>query len=172
MKILHTPLKPSDIASLKIGDQIELNGIIFCGRDAVLPKIVKLIKEGNVASLGVDLEGAVIFHSAYSVAGLGPTTSNKVEIEGSLPALSSAGVRMHLGKGALSPETVKAISDYGSVFAATPPVTALLTSKVRSHRLVAFPNEGMEAFWALEVEAFPAIIAAAHGESVTIKGEG
>ncbi len=172
MKKLFIPLKPSDIASLKTGDQVELYGTIFCGRDAVLPKIVKLIKEGNAASLGVDLEGAVIFHSAYSVAGIGATTSNKVEIESSLPALSSAGVRLHLGKGALSPETVKAISGYGSVYAVTAPVTALLTSKVRSHRLVAFPEEGIEAFWAIEVEGFPAIIAAAHGESVTIKGEG
>ena len=79
---------------------------------------------------------------------------------------------MHLGKGALSSETVKALDVYGSIYAVTAPVTALLTSKVLSHHLIAFPEEGMEAFWAIEVESFPAIIAAAHGETVTIKGEG
>jgi fumarate hydratase subunit beta len=172
MKKLSTPLKPSDVDGLAINDQIELCGPIYCGRDAVLPKIVNLIKEGRVATLGVSLEGAVIFHSAYSVAGIGPTTSNKYEIESSIPILSAAGVRMHLGKGALSPETVKELDKYGSVYAVTAPVTALLTSRVKSHRLVAFPKEGMEAFWELIVDGFPAIIAAAHGKSVAIRGEG
>jgi fumarate hydratase subunit beta len=168
MKKLYTPLKQSDIDGLNINDQVELYGSIYAGRDAVLPKIVALIKEGRVATLGVDLVGAVIFHSAYSVAGIGPTTSNKFEIESSIPVLSAEGVRMHLGKGALSPETVKELDNYGSVYA----VTALLTSRVVSHRLVAFPKEGMEAFYELIVEGFPAIIAAAHGKSVTIRGEG
>jgi len=172
VKRLFTPLKPYDIEQLKIGDQVELYGTIYTGRDAVLPKIVRLINEGRVDSLGADLNGAVIFHSAVSVAGIGPTTSNKVEIESSIPTLSAAGVKMHLGKGALSPETVRALAHHGSVYAVTAPVTALLTSKVISRRLVAFGNEGMEAFFELKVEGFPAIIAAAHGKSVSIRGEG
>lgn len=172
VKKLLTPLKPSDIEQLKIGDQVELYGTIYTGRDAVLPKIVRLINEGRAHTLGVDLNGAVIFHSAVSVAGIGPTTSNKVEIESSIPVLSSAGVRMHLGKGALSPDTVRALAEHGSVYAVTAPVTALLTSKVKSRRLIAFPEEGMEAFFELKVEGIPAIIAAAHGKSVSIRGDG
>jgi fumarate hydratase subunit beta len=169
---LTTPLKPSDIEKLKVGDQVELYGTIYTGRDAVLPKIVKLINEGKVKTLGVDLEGAVIMHSAVSVAGIGVTTSNKVEIESSLPVLSSAGVKMHLGKGSLSPETIKAICERGAVYAVTAPTTALLVSKVKSRRIIAFANEGMEAFHELKVEGIPAIIAAAHGKYVAIRGEG
>ncbi|MBI2958465.1 MAG: fumarate hydratase C-terminal domain-containing protein [Chloroflexi bacterium] len=146
--------------------------MIYTGRDAVLPRIARLFKEGRISSLGVDLNGAVIFHSAVSVAGVGPTTSNKVEIESSLPALSAAGVKMHVGKGALSPETVKALARHGSVYAVTPPVTALLTSRVVSRRIVAFGSEGMEAFHELKVEGLPVIIAAAGGKSVSIRGEG
>jgi fumarate hydratase subunit beta len=172
VKKLFTPLKASDIEGLKIGDQVELYGTIYTGRDAVLPKIVRLIKEGKVSTLGVDLNGAVIMHSAVSVAGIGVTTSNKVEIESSLPVLSSAGVRMHLGKGALSPETIKAICDLGSVYAVTAPTTALLVARVKARRVVAFANEGMEAFHELKVEGIPAIIAAAHGKYVSIRGEG
>jgi fumarate hydratase subunit beta len=169
---LVTPFKPADIARLKIGDAVELYGTIFAGRDAVLPKIVRLIEEGRVDTLGVDLRGSTIFHSAFSPAGLGPTTSNKIDIESSLVPLSSAGVLMHLGKGALSPETIKGFSSYGAVYAVTAPTTALLVSKVKSHRVIAFANEGIEAFHELYVEGFPAIIAAAHGESITIHGEG
>lgn len=172
VKKLISPFKTNDIERLKIGDSIELYGTIYAGRDAVLPKIVRLIEEGRISTLGADLRGATIFHSAFSIAGLGPTTSNKLDIESSLATLSSAGVLMHLGKGALSPETIKAISRYGAVYAVTAPTTALLVSRVISHRIVAFASEGMEAFHELKVEGFPAIIAAAHGESITMHGEG
>jgi fumarate hydratase subunit beta len=163
---LRTPLQLSDIERLKVGDQVELDGIIYAGRDAVLPKIVRLIREGRIAELGVPLEGMVVFHTAVSDAGIGPTSSNKLEIESSIAPLSAAGVRMHLGKGALSAETIRALAENGSVYAVTPPVTALLTSKMLSHRVVAFPAEGIEAFHELLVEGFPAIIAAAHGRSI------
>ena len=79
---------------------------------------------------------------------------------------------MHLGKGALSPETIKQISERGAVYAVTAPVTALLVTNIVSRRVVAFANEGMEAFHELKVEGFPAIIAGAHGEYISIRTEG
>ena len=166
MITLKTPLQLSDIRKLQVGDQVELQGMIYAGRDAVLPKIVRLIQEGKVDTLGVPLEGMVIFHTAVSEAGIGPTSSNKLEIESSIAPLSAAGVRIHLGKGALSADTVRSLAEHESVYAVTPPVTALLTSKVISRRVVAFPREGIEAFYELEVSEFPAIIAAAHGRSI------
>ena len=36
---LKTPLTDDEISKLKVGDQIEIDGKIFCGRDAVLPKL-------------------------------------------------------------------------------------------------------------------------------------
>jgi len=168
---LTTPLKPTDVDRLKIGDHIELFGTIYTGRDAVLPKIVRLVNEGRLSELGADLKGAVIFHSAVSEAGIGPTTSNKLEIESSIPVLSKAGVKLHLGKGALSEKTVAELNRFGSVYAVTAPVTALLTSKILSRRIVAFPEEGMEAFHELKVDGIPAIIAAAHSESITLHSE-
>jgi fumarate hydratase subunit beta len=163
---LTTPLKLSEIRKLKVGDQVELDGMIYAGRDAVLPKIVRLLSEGRIAELGVPLEGMVVFHTAVSEAGIGPTSSNKLEIESSIAPLSAGGVRMHLGKGALSADTVRALAANESVYAVTPPVTALLTSKAISRRVVAFPAEGIEAFYELQVTGFPAIIAAAHGKSI------
>ena len=166
MKTLCTPVTKEDIAQLNVGDMIYLSGKIFCGRDAVLPKIVALAQAGKIQEEGISLEGSLIFHTAVSDAGVGPTSSNKVEIEGSIAPLSKHGVRIHLGKGKIKPETIAALQAEGSCYAVIPPVTALLEDKTSSKRLVAFPELGMEAFYELEVDAYPLIIAAVNGKSI------
>ena len=166
MKFIQTPISDEMIVDLCVGDRIMLSGFIYAGRDAVMPRIVELIETGGLRSCGIELHGSVVFHTAVSPAGVGPTSSNKPEIEGNIPILSEAGVRLHLGKGALKSETVEALHRYGSFYAVIPPVTALLESKTISRRVVAFPEEGMEALHLLEVADYPALIAAAHGESI------
>jgi fumarate hydratase subunit beta len=89
-----------------------------------------------------------------------------VEIEGSIPELSKAGVKIHLGKGSLGQKTVEELKRYHSVFAITPPVTALFSDKIVSQRVAAFKKEGMEALYELKVKGFPAIIAIAHGKTI------
>jgi len=164
--IINTPISDDLIKKLKIYDTIEITGTIYTGRDAVLPKIVKLIEAGKWEEMNIDLKGSVIFHTAVSPAGIGPTSSNKQDIESSIPALSKAGVKIHLGKGALDKATVQALKENNSIFAITPPVSALLSSKVEERKIRAFPEEGMEAFNQLKVVSFPAIVAIAHGESI------
>lgn len=166
MKYLRTPITDADIADLQVGDTVLISGQIYCGRDAVLPKIEKAWRHQELEMLNIDLQGSVIFHTAVSPAGVGPTSSNKLEIESSIAPLSEAGVKLHLGKGALSRSTIEALDKFHAVYAVIPPVTALLQSKTRSQRVVAFSEEGMEAFHMLEVDSYPAIIAAAHGRSI------
>ena len=163
---LETPLSVENIRELRVGDIVSLSGYIYTGRDAVLPKIVAAVREGTLRNLGIDLQGSVIFHTAVSPAGVGPTSSNKVEIESSFAPLSRAGVKIHLGKGAISPETVAALQENNAVFAIIPPVTALLESQTLEREVVAFPELGMEAFHRIKVENYQAIIAAAQGESI------
>ncbi len=163
---IRTPITNEVIASLKVGDMVYISGEILCGRDAVLPKVIKLVETGKKDEIGADLEGGVIFHTAVSPAGVGPTSSNKLEIESSMEPLSKAGIKLHLGKGAIKPETVQALNDNNAVFAVIPPVTALLGDKTLSQELVAFPELGMEALYKLKVDRYPAIIAAAHGRSI------
>jgi len=166
---IDTPIHLSVIKNLKMGDEIELYGKIYAGRDAVLPKICLLIREGRLKELKADLSGGVIFHTAVTAAGIGPTTSGKVEIEGSIPLLSRAGVKMHLGKGALKPETIKELQRWNSIYAVTPPVSAVFHRALKGKRIIAFPEEGMEAFFELTVEKLPAIVAIAHGKSIFSK---
>jgi fumarate hydratase subunit beta len=163
---ISTPISDETIRNLQIGDMVTISGYIYTGRDAVLPRIVRLAKQENLDEFGIDLCGSVIFHTAVSCAGVGPTSSNKLEIESSMGPLSAAGVKLHLGKGALSTNTIDALDKYNSVYAIIPPVTALLKSKTLEQRVVAFKEEGMEAFHQLKVYEYPAIIAVAHGKSL------
>lgn len=160
---LETPITAAQISSFEIGDKFELHGRILCGRDAVLPKLVHLIVANDPFIDELQLEGAVIFHTAVSPAGIGPTTSNKAEIEESIPLLAKAGVRIHLGKGSLGANTIAALNDADSVFGVTPPVSALFSHRIRSQKIIAFAGEGMEALHEIQVEGLPGIIAAAHG---------
>lgn len=163
-KELRTPISEEAVRDLQVGDVVSISGYILCGRDAVLPKVVRLVEEGK--DPGVDLRGQVIFHTAVSPAGVGPTSSNKLEIESSIEPLSAAGVKLHLGKGALRPETVEALDRHNAVYAVIPPVTALLADRTSEEKVVAFPELGMEALHMIRVDRYPAVIGAAHGRSI------
>lgn len=160
---LTTPISDDDLKSLNIGDKITITGTIYTGRDAALPQLVELIERDEVP---FDLNGSVIMHTAFSEAGIAPTTSSKVEIESTIKTLSENGVKIHIGKGMLSDETVGDLKDNNSVFVITPPVAALLTSKVLEKKCVLFENEGMEAMFELKVEKIPGIIAIQDGKRI------
>ena len=163
---IQTPISEECVMNLQVGNIVYISGDILCGRDAVLPKIAKMIEGGTVSDLGVELQGSVIFHTAVSPAGVGPTSSNKLDIECNIGPLSKAGVKLHLGKGTIHTETIKALNQYNSVYAIIPPVTALLEEKTLVRKVIAFEEEGMEALHMLKVDRYPAIIAAVHGRSI------
>ena len=164
---LTTPFSEEAISQLKVGDVVSITGYIFCGRDAVLPRICKELEARTWDKRGIDLRGGLIFHTAVSPAGVGPTSSNKLEIEGSFKTLSKlGGIKMHLGKGSIKPETVKMLAENNAVFAIIPPVTALLESQTVERDCVAWSELGMEALYRIRVENYEAIIASANGESI------
>lgn len=161
---IETPLSKGVVDKLRIGDIVEIYGKIYTGRDAILPKLVERIASGSW--IGPNLIGAVIFHTGVSDAGVGPTTSSKVEIESSISHLSRAGVLLHLGKGELSSATVDSLAESGALFAITPPTSALFRACTKGRRVVAFAEEGMEAMHELDVVGFPAVIAVAQGATI------
>lgn len=163
MKKLTIPISDDEISKLKVGDKITISGTIYTGRDAALPQLVELIEKDQVP---FDLEGSAIMHTAFSDAGIAPTTSSKVEIESSIPILSENGVKIHIGKGMLNDDTVKSLNENNSIFVITPPVAALLTSKVLEKKCILFENEGMEAIFELKVNEIPGIVAIHNGEKI------
>lgn len=163
MKKIRTPVSDEDIDSLNLGDKISISGTIYTGRDAALPQLVELIENETVP---FDLKGSAIMHTAFSDAGIAPTTSSKVEIESNIAPLSEAGVKIHIGKGMLGSDTVQSLKENNSIFVITPPVAALLTSKVIEKECVLFELEGMEAMYRLKVENIPGIVAILRGKSI------
>jgi len=89
MRNLQTPISDDDLAGLSVGDKITISGTIYTGRDAALPQLVELIERDEVP---FDLNGTAIMHTAFSDAGIAPTTSSKVEIESTIAPLSESGV--------------------------------------------------------------------------------
>lgn len=159
-----TPITKETVDSLVVGDIVTISGNIFCGRDAVLPRIIELLDRGEINQ---DIfKGSVVFHTAISPAGVGPTSSNKLDIENSIKTLSKYGVKMHLGKGKLHKNTINELEKYNSLYAIIPPVTALLTSEIIEQEVIAFPELGMEAFYRIKIKQYSAVIAAAHGRSI------
>ena len=165
LKKIRVPLKTGECA-LKAGDLSEMTGTIYCGRDAVLPYVVEMAKNDTLLDAGIDIEGAVIFHTAVSCAGIAPTTTGKPEIEGAIVPLSEKGAKFHLGKGRILPETIAGLKQNGAYFLITPPVAALLTAAMSGCRVALHPEFGMEAFYEITVTDFPAIVAVADGESI------
>ena len=101
-----------------------------------------------------------------SIAGIGPTSSNKIEIEDSIITLSEAGVKLHIGKGKISDATIEGLAKNNSIYAIVPPVSALLGKLVTDRSAILFPELGMEAFYLLVMERMPIIVEAAHGENI------
>ena len=112
MKHLTTPITDDDLNNLNVGDKITISGTIYTGRDAALPQLVKLLEKNEVP---FDTQGMVIMHTAFSDAGIAPTTSNKEEIESTIPYLSENGVKIHIGKGMLNDETAKSLNENNSI---------------------------------------------------------
>ncbi|MDR2829953.1 MAG: fumarate hydratase C-terminal domain-containing protein [Methanobrevibacter sp.] len=159
---LKTPITNDDIKKLKIEDKVLISGEIYTGRDAVLPKLVKLVENGD--KLPFSLERTIFLHTAVSEAGISPTSSNKDEIESSIKCLSNAGVKIFIGKGSLSEQTMKGLKS--SIFIVTPSVAGLLTKTVLHKEIVSFKEEGIEAIFRLIVKDFPGLVATTKGESI------
>lgn len=166
MALVITTPRTTDFEGLVAGTAVEISGIVYTARDAVMPKLADLIRDGKTEGFPMDFPGAAVMHTAFSPAGYGPTSSNKEEIESYMGLLSRAGVRFHMGKGAIKQETIDEISKYGSVFIVVPPVSALLQERLIKKRVIAFEEEGMEALHELTVSGIPGIIAAARGKSI------
>ncbi len=170
IKKIQIPYK-GKIDNLNIGDRVEISGVIYTARDAVMSKLAKLILTDSFKKIPISLKGTAIMHTAFSTAGYGPTSSNKDDIELNMGLISKEGVKFHLGKGELRYETVKELDKYRSVYVLIPPLTALLQDRLVSKELIAYPEEGVEAMFKLEVKNLPGYIAICNGKSIFHKDD-
>jgi len=173
---LKTPLSEKDVRSLKAGDEVTLDGIIYTGRDEMHLRALEYASEGR--ELPFDLHGAVLCHcgpmirkegSKWHVIAAGPTTSSRMDpMEPEF--IGRFGVRAIIGKGGMSQQTVDAMQKYGCVYlAVTGGAAVLAAEKITDVKRVEWQDLGMpEAMCELEVKGFGPLIVAidAHGESL------
>lgn len=161
MLTLTTPLK--DVSKLCVGDEVEINGVVYTARDAAHQRLVQLIKERK--SLPFPLEGAVIYYvgpcpakPGEPIGSAGPTTA--MRMDGLTIPLLEQGLKGMIGKGGRSPQVIEAMKKHGAVyFAAVGGAAALIAQRIKEVEVVAYPELGAEAVHRMVVERFPAIVA-------------
>lgn len=172
VRILNTPLNEKIIRSLRAGDRVRLNGVIWTGRDAAHKRLVALLDAGK--ALPVELRDQAIYFvgpcpapEGRPIGSAGPTTSGRMDAY-SPRLIAECGLRAMIGKGNRSAQVIEAMKQYGAVyFAATGGAGALIAQCIKHCEIVAFPELGPEAIYKLVVEDFPLVVAIdAAGESL------
>lgn len=160
---LKTPVTDKDIEKLKIGDKVQLSGVIYTGRDAAHKRLIELLDKGE--ALPIDIQGQLIYYVGPSpakpgriIGSAGPTTSYRMDPYA--PALIAKGLKGMIGKGPRSAEVIEALKKYKAVyFVAVGGAGALIAECIKKVSIVAYGDLGTEAIRRLEVEDLPLIVA-------------
>ncbi|MDP3046865.1 MAG: Fe-S-containing hydro-lyase [Chloroflexota bacterium] len=162
MKKITTPLTPEKVASLRAGDAVAIDGVIYVGRDAAHKRMVEgLDRDGK---LPFDVKGQIIYYMGPSpakpgqpIGAAGPTTSYRMDAYA--PRLMAEGLIGMIGKGNRSAPVKEAIKQFkGVYFAAIGGAGALLSKAIKKADPVAYEDLGAEALLRLEVEDFPVVV--------------
>ena len=125
-KVLITPISAEDLADIKIGDIVWLDGDLMTCRDVAHRRLVEYGRE-----LPYDIRNKAIFHAGpivrkiegteddYEMVSVGPTTSMRMEkFEYEFTKLT--GVRVIVGKGGMGPNTERACKEFGAIHCVFP----------------------------------------------------
>ncbi len=168
---LDAPFTEDKIRSLRVGDLVEINGLLFTGRDTVH----KYLHDGNQPP--VDLTDSMIYHcgpvvvklgDAWVVKAAGPTTSIREEPY-QHEIIRKFHVRGVIGKGGMGPKTLEACRETGcAYFHAVGGAAQVLAARIVGVRGVHLMEFGSpEAIWELEVRDFPVVVTMdSHGASL------
>ncbi|MCP5151525.1 MAG: fumarate hydratase [Ectothiorhodospiraceae bacterium] len=171
-------LTREEVASWRAGDRVLLSGKLLTGRDAAHRRIQQLIESGQALPEGVDFRNRVIYYVGpvdpvrdEAVGPAGPTTSTRMDKFTDL-MLGDLGLIGMVGKAERGPLAIDSIKRHGGVYLIAVGGAAYLVSKaIRSTRLIAFEDLGMEAIREFEIVDMPVTVAVdATGDSVHSSG--
>ena len=157
-------LTPKEVASWKIGDVLLLNGKILTGRDAAHKKMTDMLNNGE--KLPVDFTNRLIYYVGpvdpvrdEAVGPAGPTTATRMD-KFTRQMLEQTGLLGMIGKSERGKIAVEAIKDNKAVYLMATGGAAYLVSKaIKSAKVLAFPELGMEAVYEFEVKDMPVTVA-------------
>ncbi len=154
------------IAMWQPGDTVLLSGKLLTGRDAAHKRIVEMIGRGEKLPEGVDFNGRFIYYvgpvdavAGEAVGPAGPTTATRMD-KFTETMLDKTGLIGMVGKAERGRVAIEAIKKHGAVSLIAVGGAAYLVSRaIRSARVVAFADLGMEAIYEFEVEDMPVTVA-------------
>lgn len=174
---LQAPFTEEKVRSLKVGDMVEISGVVFTGRDAVH----KWLSDGHDPAKefsGLDLTNAIIYHCGpvtlkkggkWKVTAAGPTTSTREEPY-QAGIIEKFGIRAVIGKGGMGEKTRLACEKFGCVYLhAVGGAAQVLAETIQEvQNVYGLEQFGPpEAIWQLRVESFPVVVTIdAHGNSL------
>jgi fumarate hydratase class I len=155
-----------EIASWKPGETLLLSGKLLTGRDAAHRRIQELIETGRGLPAGVDFRNRFIYYvgpvdpvAGEVVGPAGPTTATRMDKFTDL-MLEKTGLLGMIGKAERGPAAIESIRRHKAVYLIAVGGAAYLVSKaIKSSRVVAFADLGMEAIYEFEVQDMPVTVA-------------
>jgi fumarate hydratase class I len=157
-------LSQDEVASWAPGQTLLLSGRMLTGRDAAHRRIQELLARGE--QLPVDFRRRVIYYVGpvdpvrdEVVGPAGPTTATRMDSFTEM-MLSRTGLLAMIGKAERGPVAIEAIRKHRSAYLMAVGGAAYLVAKaIRSARVVAFEDLGMEAIYEFEVRDMPVTVA-------------
>jgi fumarate hydratase class I len=157
-------LSQDEVASWAPGQTLLLSGRMLTGRDAAHKRIQDLLARGE--QLPVDFGRRVIYYVGpvdpvrdEVVGPAGPTTATRMDSFTEM-MLSRTGLLAMIGKAERGPVAIEAIRKHRSAYLMAVGGAAYLVAKaIRSARVVAFEDLGMEAIYEFEVRDMPVTVA-------------
>ena len=171
-------LPKKDLGKFKLGQSLLLTGKILTARDAAHKKLKELADNNQPLPDGLDLKNRFIYYVGpvdpvgnEVVGPAGPTTSSRMDKYSSL-MLEDYEIIGMIGKAERGKEALESIKKNKAIYLIAVGGSAYLISQaIKSSKLIAFPELGMEAIYEFEVEDMPVTLAAnTDGESLHEEG--
>ena len=153
-----------EIQHWKLGDVLLLNGKILTARDAAHKRMIEILNKGE--KLPIDFSNRFVYYVGpvdavrdEVVGPAGPTTSSRMD-KFTRQMLEQTGLLGMIGKAERGPSAIEAIKDNKAVYLMAVGGAAYLVSKaIKSSKVVAFEDLGMEAIYEFEVKDMPVTVA-------------
>ncbi|VVD27862.1 fumarate hydratase [Paraburkholderia dioscoreae] len=157
-------LTPEEVAAWTPGQTLLLSGKMLTGRDAAHKRIADMLAKGE--KLPVDFTNRVIYYVGpvdpvrdEAVGPAGPTTATRMDKFTEM-MLAQTGLISMIGKAERGPVAIEAIRKHKAAYLMAVGGAAYLVSKaIRSAKVLAFEDLGMEAIYEFDVQDMPVTVA-------------
>jgi fumarate hydratase, class I len=157
-------LSREEVATWRAGETLLLSGKLLTGRDAAHLRMTRMLAAGE--PLPVEFRDRAIYYvgpvdavGGEAVGPAGPTTATRMD-RFTEAMLAQTGLLVMIGKAERGPVAIDAIKAHGAAYLIAVGGAAYLVSKaIRSAKVLAFPELGMEAIHEFEVVDMPVTVA-------------